>query len=156
MSTIFSDLVQAQIDSLSAEIAEANTKRERAKLELEQLSKEVDRNEAKLEALSATLIAARQVEGGTAEKKRRVPPVAGVETIPTGTAKPKATEAILALVDKAGSASREELLALGSSIETTASNPRHIMQTIIYQLVKKKKLVDDNGRFRRTKPNEVD
>jgi hypothetical protein len=145
MPTTFTDIVQHQIESLEQEIAIAKEKRDQAEREIVHCSQIVERNEAKIEALSDTLMAARRIDGPA------VP--SGVPARNDGHERPrlKATEAILAFIDEAGSASREALMSLSDNIDTTAGNPRHIMQTTLYQLVKKGKLVDTGGMYKRPK-----
>jgi len=147
MTTTFTDLVQSQIDNLRQEIADAQEKRELAQQEIQRYTQVIDRSEAKIEVLCVTLDGARKLAADIGGKQcgHHEEPVENNGEI----RKLKATEAIFSFIDKSGSASREELLSLDGTIDTTAANPRHIIQTTIYQLTNKGKLVEENGVIKR-------
>jgi hypothetical protein len=137
-------IVRSQIERLKKENESLEAERALHARKATACEEAIERNEAKIEALEDVVVAA-----GRVNRECRKP-----DEIPAspdnGKAKPKATAAIFALIDQKGPTSREQLLGLADQIDSEADDKRHILQTTVYLLKKRGKLIEDEkGLFDR-------
>jgi len=143
MSIDYVAVIRSQIDELLVESNKAEQDREICLEKAQWCAELIDRNSVRIEALEKVL---KTPDPENCQQKPRNSKV----VLSGGGAKPKATEAVFAVVDQLGSATRDELLSIADRIDSSADNKRHIVQTTIYQLKKAGKLVEgDDSKFRR-------
>jgi hypothetical protein len=144
-------IVQAGIERLQQDCESLRAKRDGALELANECDREIARNAAKIEALQEVLTAAAdaaECEVQEPDEPQDSPVIHRVRL--NGEAKLKASAAIYRLVDAKGAASREEILGLADQIESQADDKRHILQTTVYLLQKRGKLVKgDDDKFRR-------
>jgi hypothetical protein len=145
MAKAMLDLVRSRLAHLQEESESARAEREAALRTIADCEQTVAQNASTIKVLEEILADAGRVNrNGDGGKEGALP--TAVDTPSKG--KPKATAAIFALIDAEGTVSRDKLLSL--KIDTDAGNPRHILQTTLYTLKKKGKLVENaDGSFRR-------
>lgn len=135
-------IVRSQIECLREQNESARIEREDALQAVSEYEQAITQNEATINVLEAIVAAASHIthvdrasedDGDLADSNGE---------------KLSATNAIFSLIKQHGPSSRERVLALEDRISSDAKNKRHILQTTLYQLRKRGRLVEtEEGLF---------